>query len=103
MCKVEPETLSNSALETVASELYIAEDEPAENFSISFVRTLGDRDSVLLSPAASLPMSQETVDSETLYSWPSGISKFSGKARDTSTSNSGTEDEFSTSMCTSIS
>ena len=33
MCKVEADTLSNWALETVDSELYIAEDIPAENFS----------------------------------------------------------------------
>ena len=60
-------------------------------------------ESFLLSPAASLPMSHNTFDSETLYCWPSGISKFSGKALDTSTSNRGTEDEFWTSIWTSIS
>ena len=103
MCKVDPETLSNWVLDTVASELYIAEEVPAENFLISLVRTLGYRESVLLSPAASRPISHKTVDSETLYSCPSGISKLSGKTREISTSNRGTEDEFSTSICTSIS
>ncbi len=37
MCNVEPDTLSNWALDTVSSELYLAEAEPAENFSIPFV------------------------------------------------------------------
>ena len=64
---------------------------------------IGDSDSVLLSPTFSLPISQEIDDSETLYSWPSGMSKLSGKPLLTSTSSRGTGETFWTSMCISIS
>ena len=76
---------------------------PAGILSTSLVVTLGERESVLLSPTLSLPISQEIDDSSTLYSGPSGMLKLSGNVLFTSTSNRGTGETFSITSCISIS
>ena len=98
MCRVEPDTRSKPALETAASAEYSADDTPADIISIPSVVTIGESARVLLSPTLSLPMSQDMDDPSTLYSWPSGMSKLSGKLLLTATSSSGTSEAFWTSI-----